>query len=166
MDFIELLNDPAYLHMLLNHIPIIGLTLAFGVLMAGLISRQSPLLFMGLALVAVTAGASIPVAQYGDAAYPAIFDALDGHGRAWLDYHVHLAETWLPVLYANTALAVIALGLGILRRPLLLRASLLVTLMTIASIVGAGLVGKAGGRIKHPEFRLDDPPVVPSARRL
>ena len=48
-----------------------------------------------------TAGAAWPVAQYGDAAYPAIYDGLDGHGRAWLDHHAEVAETWLPLLYAT-----------------------------------------------------------------
>ncbi len=165
MDFIDLLSEPAYRHMLLNHVPIIGLFIAFVMLLAGLAARQTALLFTGLVLVALTAGMSIPVANYGDAAYPAIYDALDGDGRKWLDYHAELAETWVPVLIANAVLAVIAIAVGASRRRLLLWAALLVALVTVAGLAGATLVASAGGKIQHPEFRFGDPPVVESSRR-
>ena len=162
---IDLLQDPAYRHMLLNHVPIIGLFMALVVLATGLVVRQSALLFMGLSLVALTAGASLPVAQYGDAAYPAIYDTLDGHGRDWLDYHAELAETWLPLLYANAGLALAALIASIVRPGMLLWASLLVALVTLGGIIGASVVARSGGKIQHPEFRLSDPPVVESLRQ-
>ncbi|MBK6512508.1 MAG: hypothetical protein IPG06_25725 [Haliea sp.] len=78
------LGDPAYRHVLLNHVPIIGLFVAFLVLSTGPVLRQTAVLFIGLVLVALTAGASIPVANYGDAAYPVIYDRLDGAGQKWL----------------------------------------------------------------------------------
>jgi hypothetical protein len=165
MDWIDLLNDAAYRHMLLNHIPIIGLIMALVVLVTGLALRQAALLFTGLVLVAISAGAALPVAHYGDVAYPAIYDTLDGHGRGWLDYHAELAATWVPVLGANAALAVIAIVAGTVRRKLLLWAALLVALLTLAGIGGAGMVARAGGKIQHPEFRLSDPPVVAPNQR-
>ena len=152
--------------MLLNHVPIIGLFMAFIVLLTGLITRQAALLFTAAALVALSAGASIPVAQYGDAAYPAIFDTLDGHGRDWLDYHAELAETWLPLLYATAGLAVLTLVLGIVRPGLLGPASVLLALLTLASIVGASVVAHSGGKIQHPEFRLSDPPQIAAPRQV
>jgi hypothetical protein len=163
VDTIDLLQNPAYRHMLLNHVPIIGLFMALVVLSAGLLARQASLLFTGLALVALTAGASIPVARYGDAAYPAIYDTLDGYGRDWLDYHAALAETWLPLLYANAALALVALIVCIARPRLLQWAGALVALVTLAGLVGATVVARAGGKIQHPEFRLADPPVLSSS---
>ena len=162
----ELLSDPAYRHVLLNHFPVIGLSIAFAVLVIGAVFRQTAMLFTGLVLVALAAGASLPVGIYGNDAYPAVFDRLDGDGRAWLDYHMSLADTWLPVLYTNAVLAVIALGVGILRPPLLLPAAMLVTLVTLAGIGTAFAIANAGGKVMHPEFRLIDPPVVESSRRL
>lgn len=159
---LDLLQDPAYRHMLLNHVPIIGLFMSFVVLATGLVVRQTALLFTGLALVTLTAGASFPMAQYGDAAYPVIYDTLDGHGRDWLDYHAALAETWLPLLYANAGLALAALVASIVRPGLLTWVSLLVALVTLAGIVGASVVARSGGKIQHPEFRLTDPPQLTS----
>lgn len=160
MDYIDLLGDPAYRHMLLNHVPIIGLLVAFLVLSTGLVLRQTAVLFVGLVLVTLTAGASIPVANYGDAAYPAIYDTLDGAGQKWLDYHAELAERWVPMLIATAALAVLAIVVGVWRRPLLPWAVVLVALVTLAGIGGASIVARAGGQIQHAEFRVGDPPVV------
>jgi hypothetical protein len=157
-ELMELLAEPAYRHMLINHVPIIGLFVALLVLLVGLVVRQPALLFTGLGLVALTAGASLPVARYGDAAYPAIYDTLDGHGRDWLDYHAELAEFWLPVLYATALVAVGAILVGALRPRLLIWAALLTALLTILGIAGASSVARAGGKIQHPEFRLSDPP--------
>ncbi len=162
----ELLEDPAYRHILLNHLPVTGLAVALVVLAIGAALRQTAMLRVGLVLVALTAGASVLVSLSGDDAYPAVFEVLDGDGRAWLDYHTHLADTWLPVLYANAASAVIALGIGRARQQLFLPAALVVTLLTLVGIGAAGWIAEAGGKIKHPEFRLDDPPVYDSPRRL
>lgn len=162
----ELLEDPAYRHILLNHLPITGLMISFAVLVTGAALRQSALLRVGLVLVALTAGSSGLVEMTGDDAHPAIFDRLDGDGRAWLDYHTELADTWLPVLYANAGLAALALGLGFARPQYLLSAALVVALMTVAGIGTAAWIGEVGGKIKHPEFRLEDPPVLDSPRRL
>jgi len=158
MDWMDLLADPAYRHMLLNHLPIVGLAIALLVLIIGLASRQTAMQFTGLALVAVTAGAAWPVAQYGDAAYPAIYDGLDGHGRAWLDHHAEVAATWLPVLYATALAAIGALIAGAVQRALMTWACVAVLVLGCASFAGAAIVGKVGGQVKHPEFRLTDPP--------
>ena len=158
MEIIELLELPAYRHMLLNHVPVIGLFMALVVLLAGVVLRQTALMFAGLALVALTAGCSYPVIFYGDAAYPAIYDQLDGHGRDWLDYHGELAEIWAPLLYTNASLAVLAIVLAAVRPNLLRGAALLVVLVTAAALASSSLIASAGGKIQHPEFRLTDPP--------
>lgn len=152
--------------MLFNHVPIIGLAVAFVVLAAGVALHQTFSVGLGLVLITVTAGFSIPVARFGDDAYPAVFETLNGDGRAWLDYHVLLADRWIKVLYANTALALIAMGLGGLRPPWLRPAAIVVLIVTLGGIASAVLIAHAGGKIKHPEFRLEDPPETDGAGRL
>jgi hypothetical protein len=163
---LEMLGDAAYRHVLFNHFPVIGLLLAFLVLLLGVLLRQIALLFTGLALVALTAGSSIPVGMFGDDAYPAVFDILDGDGRAWLDYHTHLADTWLPLLYANAAVAAAGLVMGAVRRSWLRGTALVVALVSVGGIIAGVLIAEAGGKVKHPEFRLDEPPRYESSRRL
>lgn len=162
----ELLEDPSYQHILLNHLPVTGLSIALLVIGVGAALRQAAMLRLGLVLVALTAGSSVLVGISGDDAYPAVFDVLDGDGRAWLDYHTHLADTWILVLYANAALALVALGVGAARRALLLPCALVVMLVALAGLGTAGWIAEAGGKVKHPEFRLDDPPQFDAPRRL
>ncbi|NQX88475.1 MAG: hypothetical protein HRT77_07405 [Halioglobus sp.] len=158
VDVIDLLRDPAYRHVLLNHIPIIGLFMAFLVLVVGIAVRQHVLVLTGLALATLTAGSTFLVVEYGDAAYPKIYDILDGHGRDWLDYHAELAETWVPLLYATTVLALAAFVIGVAKPTTLRWASPIVTIITLAAVLGAAVVAHSGGKIQHPEFRLSDPP--------
>jgi len=163
---IELLHEPAYRHVLFNHVPIIGLMLSCVVLLAGLVMRQVVLLRLGLLMIAATAGASVPVAGFGDQAYPEIFGKLDGAGREWLDYHTYLADTWLPLLYLNSLLAIAANIAGYWRRPFLIPMAAVVAVVTLPAILMASWIGYAGGKIKHPEFRYEEPPVFESSRRL
>ena len=158
MDYLDLLADPAYRHMLLNHVPVVGLAVALVALAAGLVLRQRVAIFIGLALVMLTSGMAFPIAQFGDAAYPAIYDTLNGHGRAWLDHHAEVAETWLPLLLGNAALALLAIGLGTQKKQLLNPAAILVLLMTVGSLVAVSSIARSGGQIQHPEFRLQATP--------
>jgi hypothetical protein len=158
VDWMDLMADPAYRHVLINHIPVIGLIIAWLILAVGLVLRQTVLLFTGLTLIAITAGISVPVANYGDAAYPAVYDLLNGRSRDWLDYHAELAETWLPLLYANSALAIAAIAIGWARVRWLPWVCLVIALITLIAIGGVSIVASAGGKIQHPEFRISEPP--------
>lgn len=153
------MEDPAYRHVLLNHLPVTGLLIAWLVLAIGVLSRQSSSLYGGLGLVALTAGSAVPVVRAGNEAYPFVFGKLDGDGQAWLDHHTYLADTWSVVLYVNAVLAATAIGVGLWRRKLLWRSAAVVTVTTAASLVAVVAIADAGGKIKHPEFRLTYPPV-------
>ncbi len=158
---IELMQEPAYLHLLLNHIPVIGLGMSLLVLLFGLALRQRLVLYFGLVLTAVTAGIALPVTLAGDAAYPEIFDGLGEESRDWLDYHAHLAEQWLPLIYGTAVLAVCVMLAGLYRSAWLYPGALLVSLLSLGSVTGAVLISEAGGKVKHPEFRWRDAPVIP-----
>lgn len=162
---LELMEDPAYRHVLLNHIPVTGLAVAWVVLLVGLLSRERTTLLAGLALVAVTAASAFLVIPAGNDAYPFVFGELDGDGQAWLDHHTHLADTWGVLLYANSVLAALAIGLGVWRQKLLLPSAAGVTAATIASLIAVIAIADAGGKIKHPEFRLTYPPTHDTSPR-
>ncbi len=154
----ELMEDPAYRHVLMNHVPVTGLALAWVVLVVGLALRERPTLFVGLALVAVTAGSALLVIPAGNDAYPFVFGELDGDSQAWLDHHTHLADAWGFTLYVNAVLALAAIGVGVWREALLLPSAVGVTATTMASLAAVFAIADAGGKIKHPEFRLTYPP--------
>ena len=163
---LELLEDPAYRHVLINHLPLTGLAVAWIGLVIATLLRHRPSIFAALALLAVMAGSVYPVIAAGEDAYPFVYDTLNGDGRAWLDHHTYLADTWGPVIYANAALALLAIGLGAWRAKYLLSAALGVVLVTLGGLGAAAVISETGGKIMHPDFRWSEPPVHESSRRL
>ena len=154
-----LAENPAYRHVLLNHLPITGLLLAAGVLAWGLFEDRWLSIGFGLALCLVTSASALLVMQSGDAAYPYLFERLDGHGQAWLDHHVFLAERFGRMLPANALLAAAALGIGVRRLAWRRRLAIGVLATTVVCLVAAAVIAEAGGKIRHDEFRTSNPPV-------
>ena len=149
----EFLNDPAYRHVVLNHFPITGLLVAWVVLVVGLIFRQRETSRVGLVLVAATAGSSLLVMSAGEAAYPAVYDALDGSGREWLDRHAELAGTWGSTLYVTLVLAAGALAAGLWRPAWTGPASLAAALSAAVALGATAAIADAGGKVRHAAFR-------------
>lgn len=162
---IELMEDPAYRHVLFNHIPVTGLAAAWIVLVVGLVLRERVTLLAGLALVAIAAGSALVVIPAGNDAYPFVFGELDGDGQAWLDHHTHLADSWGFALYVTAGAAVVAFGLGLMKPELLLASAAGVTLAAAGSLVAVAVIADAGGKIKHPEFRVNYPPTYDASPR-
>lgn len=164
--WLELAENPAYRHVLLNHLPITGLVLAAGVLAWGLFEDRWLSIAFGLSLCLVTSASAVLVMQSGDAAYPDLFDRLDGHGQVWLDHHVFLADRFGRILPANALLAAAALGIGARRLAWRRRLAIAVLVTTVASLVAATVIAEAGGKIRHDEFRTSNPPVHDAPGRI
>ncbi len=163
---LELLDDPAYRHVLLNHLPITGLAVAWLVLAWALVEQRWSSLCCALLLVLLMSGSAQWVMSAGDDAYPFVYDALDGVGRDWLDHHTHLADRWGRLLIANAIVAALALTAGFFRERLRTPAATVVLVFTLAGLVAVFVIAEAGGKIRHPEFRLSDPPVHDSPGRI
>lgn len=163
---IEMLEDPAHRHVLLNHLPIVGLGMAWIVLGWALIERSWRETVFGLSLVAALSASTLLVTSAGNDAYPFVFDIADGPGREWLDYHTHLGERWGWVISGNAAPALLAIAAGHLRERLRRVAAAGVLVTTLIAMLLAMNVALAGGKIRHPEFRLSDPPAFESTGRI
>jgi hypothetical protein len=77
-----------------------------------------------------------------------------------------IAAALRQVAMLRVGLALVAFGVGVARRPLLLPAALMVALLTLAGLGTAAWIADVGGKINHPEFRLRDAPVYDATRRL
>lgn len=149
----EMAGDPAYRHVLLNHFPITGLAIAACVLAWGVLENRWSSIALGLGLCLLMSASAIAVLQTGEAAYPFLFDRLDGHGQGFLDAHADLAATWGRLLPANALLAAAAIALGLRRIDWRRRVGLGVLLSSGIALAGAVVVAESGGRIRHAEFR-------------
>lgn len=144
---------PAYLHVVLNHIPLIGMGIGAALLAAAMLRRSDDIRAAALIVIALSGILGWPVAESGEGAEDQIQSVLDSTGHEWFETHEHRAEKALPAVYLTAALAVLALIATKKRPSLAPRLSLLCLVSTLASLSLLGWTAKAGGQIRHSEFR-------------
>lgn len=152
-DLIALLKDPAYQHVLINHLPIAGLAAGALALFVALIMRERAAQVPALIVILLMAASAYPVVETGEAAYRTVRAITDGPGADWLDEHMDRADHFTGAYYGLAAISLIALVLPI-RWPRLGGFLGCITLLAAIACLGVSFfIAEAGGRIQHPEFR-------------
>jgi hypothetical protein len=149
----EILSKPGYLHILINHLPIIGTAMGALALLVALLLRSRPAQITALVVVFVAASSAWPVFVTGQQAYKPVRGLVDDAGSDWLDEHMDRAE---KTIYAFYLLAVVALA-GLIAphwwprtaTPLAIASGAL----SLVCFALAGYIAQPGGRVSHPEFR-------------
>ena len=151
-------NTPEHIHLLINHLPLVGFGAAALALLYALIIKDKKSLMLGFLFTIIFGGATYFVIETGEAAHerfesPPLETLIGGEGIEWMEIHHERAETVSKLMYATAALGLIGLILGFTDTRRLFIVGFLALLMSLAS-VGAGMwVADAGGKIHHPEFR-------------
>ncbi len=153
-------EDPLYGHVLLNHLPEMGLGLAVVVLVAGLVLHSRKVRGVGLFLVLVTSASAWPVLRTGQEGYNKIYYSLEREDRAWLDAHMEEAEKWIWgfLVLAGLALAGLLVPIKWPRAELFLVLGVLIA--GFGMVLISGYISYLGGRVRHVEFRDARPPAV------
>jgi hypothetical protein len=149
------LQNPAYLHVILNHLPIIGMVMGIIALLVGLFLRQPAALVPGLAVVLIAGISAWPVYETGSAAYKSIRKISDYESSDWLDEHMDRADQTIWVFYATAGLACLAIGLP---KRWAAAGVPLATASLLAAVICTGVSGYIaipGGLVRHAEFRPD-----------
>ncbi|HEY8899097.1 MAG TPA: hypothetical protein VIM61_01595 [Chthoniobacterales bacterium] len=94
------LQHPGYLHILINHLPIIGTAMGVLALLVGLALRSRAALLPGLVIVLVAGISAWPVYETGSDAYKSIRKISDYDGSDWLDEHMDRADKTVWTFYA------------------------------------------------------------------
>lgn len=155
---LEHLDNPEYLHVLLNPLPVYGLAMGLLGLLIALIARSRAARVASLSIVFVSTIAAWPVYRYGESAYDRVLPIADADGAKWLEEHQRRGEQliWCFYVVAATAAASIA------AERFAPRAALPLTIATLLLATGTlgvgGYIAQAGGRIRHREFRYSLPP--------
>jgi hypothetical protein len=152
-DIVKSLQQPEYVHVLLNHLPLTGLFVALLGLTVGLVLRRRELLFLGLALTSLFALSAWPVSEYGEEGYDRVLSMSDDDGRACLQRHRELAARWVFLYYVTAGAGAITMVAGWKWPKSLWVASLLVALLCAGSLSAGAVIAKWGGRVRHREFR-------------
>jgi hypothetical protein len=149
----ELGSNPIHQHLLINHLPVIGLAVAALALFIAFFFRSRAVLAPPLIAVLLLAGTAIPVHETGEHAFKEIQKIADDAGQDWLYEHSDRAEAGMPAYYVLAGFALVAL-LAPFKWP---RSALPLALLTwLAALVCIGIGGwisQAGGPIVHAELR-------------
>ena len=94
------LQQPEYLHVLINPLPVYGLAIALLGLVAALYLGTRGGQVTALVLIFACAASAWPVAHYGEAAEESVLAMADDDGQAWLKAHAHRADDLIYVFYA------------------------------------------------------------------
>lgn len=149
-----------HLHLLLNHVPVVGALVGVALLLYAVMRRSSEIGKVALALFAVLAAVSVAVFLTGEPAEE-IVENLSGYSQSITEEHEELARIAMIVMVGFGILAIGALVY--FRRKLLPRwlaaASLLVSL-TVGGLMAA--TANLGGQIRHSEIRSGAPAGIES----
>jgi hypothetical protein len=154
------LQQPEYLHVLLNPLPVYGLSVALFALIAATYLRSRGGQVTALVLVFASAISIWPVMSRGDQAYDRVLSMSDDDGQAWLKAHAHRADQIAPLYYALAVLAAAAIFLPKKWPKAASPLAFATMLMALVSLGAGTYVAHAGGKIRHREFRTERPPVT------
>jgi hypothetical protein len=145
---------PEYVHILINPMPVYGMAMGILALAGAFLMRNKNAQLIGLCLIIIAAASAWPVAHYGQNAYKHVRGVSDDTGQDALDEHMERAEKVIYVFYATAFLGLVAL---VTRRKFPKAATplaVVIFIMGVASLGAGGWISKAGGQIRHPEFRV------------
>ena len=144
--------DPAHLHLIVNHVPILGTLFALVLGAYGAARRQPDVVRAALLALVVVGVASVVATRSGEGAEEVVED-LPGVSERVIHEHEEAAEV---ANYAAIALSILALGVLVWRRrqPDVGLAPTAVLLVGTALVFGLmARAGNLGGQIRHTEIR-------------
>jgi hypothetical protein len=142
--------SPAQIHLMMNHVPVIGVLFVVFALGVGLVSRSGAVLRLALAALVLVALAAIPVFLSGEPTEEVVED-LAGVSSKSIEPHEDAAKI---VFIGLEVLGLVAL-VGLLRsrgRAVARRFAGLVLVGSLALSGGLAWTAHLGGRIRHPEL--------------
>lgn len=155
--------DPVHLHLLLNHLPVVGTAFTLVLLLVALAKNSAELKRVSLAFLVLVTLLAVPVYLTGEPAEESVMQ-LEGIDESFIERHQGAAQ-W--AFGAQVALGVLALaGLFVTRQSKPLPKWCAGALLSLTLLV-CGLMARTanlGGQIRHPEIRASQAP-APSAHQ-
>ena len=148
------LVNPAHLHLILNHIPVLGTAFCIGLLGWGLIQKSEEVKRVSLGVLIIVALLAIPTYLTGEPAEE-IIEHLPGVSEATIEEHEDAATFAFAGILAVGALALGGLVLHWRTKPV--PNWIVIVVLVLSVIVFAMMIRTAdlGGQIRHPELRSD-----------
>ncbi|HEY2102267.1 MAG TPA: hypothetical protein VGH08_03340 [Chthoniobacterales bacterium] len=162
--FLRLLQQPEYVHTLINPLPVYGVGVGLIALILALFLRNRAAHITAFAIIFVGAASAWPVVYYGDEAYDRVLSMADSDGSAWLKAHEHRADKLVWFFYALAIVSAAAIVVPIKFPKVATALTILTVVLAVGALGAGGYIAYAGGKIRHREFRNEPPPPNPPDR--
>jgi uncharacterized membrane protein len=155
--------DPVHLHLLFNHLPIVGLAFSLLALAISLLLNNDAMRRLAYLLFIATALCAIPAFLSGEPAEEKLESVLP-NAETQMEEHEEQGEI---ALWTSIAVGVLALGALFVETRKLQYARTLAIVLLVAGVANLAFmyrVGNSGGEIRHTEIRaggatpIDNPP--------
>ncbi|MBK8954195.1 MAG: hypothetical protein IPM34_01380 [Saprospiraceae bacterium] len=144
----------AHFHLVVNHLPIVGLLIGTLILIAGLLVKERNVKLTALGVFIFTAITSIVAFYTGEGAED-IVENIAGISETLIHTHEEYAESFFTITLILGGLALIVLIAEIKKLKYTKYFIYLILLLALADGVLAKYVGTSGGEIRHSEIRSD-----------
>lgn len=145
------MND-AHLHLLVNHLPIVGLLIGALILIAGIFMNTSEVKLTALAVLVFSALTSIPAFYTGEGAEEVV-ENIAGISETLIHKHEESAELFFTITLILGSLSLLGFILEFKKLKFAKYIIYLVLLTALADGILAKNAGTTGGEIRHSEIR-------------
>lgn len=147
------MND-AHLHLVVNHFPIIGTIFGLGILIVGILLKNSTVKNTAYLLFIVAAIFAAFIMGTGEGAEELVED-MPSIGKQIIHEHEEMAEKLALVLYALGVVSLAGLYLNIKKHARAKLVSFAAVIVGIIALILAQQTGTTGGEIRHTEIRAN-----------
>ncbi|MBD3403487.1 hypothetical protein GF420_11370 [candidate division GN15 bacterium] len=153
--------NAAHAHLILNHLPVIGLLFGIGFLLVGLLRKHDTLIRSAFTIFIIVSIATIPVFLSGEAAEDVV-ENLPGVEEAYIHAHEEAGETALIAMIVLGLISIAGLWVFRFMNRIRMTAAGLVLVLSLVVAGWMAYTANLGGEIRHPEIREDFIEPVPS----
>lgn len=144
----------AHFHLIVNHLPIVGLLIGLLVLITGLILKKSEVKVTALGIFIFSALVSFAAFYSGEGAEE-IVERIPGISETLINQHEESAELFFTAILILGGISLVTMFLEIRKSKFAKFGFIFVILLSLAAGFLAKNVGTTGGEIRHTEIRND-----------
>lgn len=146
--------NEAHFHLVVNHLPIVGVLIGFLVLVAGYIFKNPQVKNVSLGIFIFSAFASAAAFYSGEGAVDVV-ENISGISETLMHEHEEYAELFFTMTLILGGVSALTAFFGYMKFSFAKYGFIVVLLLSITAIVLSGYVGTSGGEITHLEIRKE-----------
>jgi uncharacterized membrane protein len=153
--------NPFHLHLLFNHLPIVGIYLSILVIFSGIILKNQTVKNVALCLIVISGIGAFVAHVTGEGAEESS-ELRNDFSHDLIEKHEHASQPFFQIMLALTLLSAVALFFNLKKKNWSNYLIILIAIISIAAAYFAQQAGTSGGEIRHPEISDGSATAIPS----